>query len=237
MAKQSTKKTADSERAVASGPGVENLTTAQQFAEVSREALASGASDVTRGEETLRAAAEASVLSDVVFEAGVSDVEQGADMLVASEDIAVQSALVSALSAGDLRRGMEIAGISGELRATADVLGILGMPVVSDFLMDKGEQLQELAVRSLLRFGATRTLAESMAETGANVQSLAENELYEGSVRLEASDALKAGSKRLAKKGAKLTELGEDELVVADGMAESARDLVIEGVTQLVDAK
>jgi hypothetical protein len=237
MARSSTKKAKDTEATAVGSEGAEKITTAQQFAEVSREALASGASDVTRGEDAKRAAAVAAGLGEVVFEAGVADVEQGADMLAASDDIAVQSTLMSALSAGDLRRGMEIASVSGELRAVADVLAILGMPVVSDFLVDKGEQLQEVAVRSLLRFGATRALAEAMADTSSEVRTLAENELYEGSVRLEASEALEAGSKQLARQGKKLTQLGKDELFVASGMAESARDLAIEGITDLVDTQ
>ena len=42
---------------------------------------------------------------------------------------------------------------SGEIRAAGRVMELLGRPIIAEFLADKGEELEDLAVRSFLRFG------------------------------------------------------------------------------------
>jgi len=165
--------------------------------------------------------------------AGVRDVEQGAELLAASEDLAVQSAVVSELSADDLNRGMKLASIAGQLQATSNVMATLGMPVFADFLEDKGEELQDLAVDELLRSGATRALATAMAETGAQVGELGADEVVKGINRLAESEAMEIQSQRLAQAGTELTEEGLAEMAASQEMRQASEEMAAEGVADI----
>ena len=88
-------------------------------------------------------------LSNVVAAAGIIDMAEGADMLAASQDIEVQSILVSLLSEEDLSLGMDMGAIAGQLAVAADVVALREMPILADFLIDKSEELRDLAVDAI----------------------------------------------------------------------------------------
>jgi hypothetical protein len=202
-------------------------------ATASRVLLAEGASDATRGIDAAKAAKRAAKRSKRAAAAGVRDVAQGADLLAASEDLAVQSAAVSAMSADDLNLGMKLASIAGQLLATGNVMATLGMPAFADFMVDKGEELQELAVDELLRSGTTRALATAMAETGAQVGELGEGEVAEGIDRLVESEDMEIQSELLAEAGDELTEQGLVEMEASQEMREAANKIRTEGVAEI----
>jgi len=152
-------------------------------------------------------------------------------MLAASDDIAIQSALVGALSEEELGYGMDLAAIAGQLWTVSDVVAALDMPVLADFLEVKGEELQEIAVEVLLRFGATHALADYLEETGAEVEALGMEEAYEGAARMDISAEMEARSKELAQAGAELTAQGLSQLAAAGGMHDAAKDLISDSVT------
>jgi len=151
--------------------GVEELGAARAVGAVSRGVLAAGASDVTRGVDQMAVAEGLSRISDVVEAAGVVDMAEGADMLAESQDVEVQSEIVRALGKADLEFAMEIAAISGQVAVVSDIAALRDMPVLAVFLEDKGAQLHELAVESIIKFGASRAVAKSMAQTAARVGS------------------------------------------------------------------
>ena len=206
------------------------LQEAEEVASAGRVMLAGGARNVAQGQETFKAAQVADVLSQAVGEAGVTDLLQGASMLAASDDIALQSALVSALSEEELGYGMDLAAIAGQLWTVSDVVAGLDMPVLADFLEIKGEELQNIAVEVLLRFGATHALAAYMEETGAEVESLGMEEAFEGAARLDISAGMDARSQELAQTGAALTAKGLSQLAAAGGMRDAAKDLVTDSL-------
>jgi len=147
----------------------------------------------------------------------------------------VQSAVVSAMSEADLRRGMEIAAIAGQLWTVSDVVGALRAPVIADFLEAKSEELQAIAVKTLLRFGATRALSEAMAKTSAEVEGLGKDEVTEGAIRLTMSDIAEEQSQDLAQAGVELTAEGLARMAAAKGMRQATEEMVAEGVTSVAE--
>ena len=125
---------------------------------------------------------------------------------------------------------MDLAAIAGQLWTVSDVVAALDMPVLADFLEVKGEELQEIAVEVLLRFGATHALAEYMEETGAEVEALGMEEAGEGAARLDISAGMEARSKELAQTGAEMTAQGLSQLAAAGGMRDAAKDLVTDSL-------
>lgn len=73
-----------------------------------------------------------------------------------------------------------LASITRQLYVAGDVVAGLEMPVLAEFLADPGEWPREIAVDTVLRFGASRTLSDALAKTGLDVQSLGEGEVAEG---------------------------------------------------------
>jgi hypothetical protein len=198
---------------------------AQELDAASREALAAGASDVAEGLDALRAAEYLAQLSETVAAAGALDVAEGADMIAASDDIEALSAVVGLMSDDDLDRGMELARMAGELWTVSDVVALLDMPVLAAFLEQRGEWLQEIAVETILSFGATRAVAEAMGETGTRVAGLGADEVAEGVVRGVASGALATDSEALAEAGVALAAQGMVETAAAEAAAKAAREL------------
>lgn len=150
-------------------------------------------------------------VGDVMAAAGVLDMAQGADMLDASEDIQTLSLMIGMMSEEDLDRGMELARLAGELWTVSDVVALLEMPVLADFLEMRGERLQQIAVDSILRFSSTRVLSDLMAETGQRVADRGDEELTEGIARSVAAAAMTARRAAMAEAGADVTVADEDE--------------------------
>ena len=123
---------------------------------------AEGAADVTRGEDQLRAADAYSTLSDVAAVKGVVDTAEGEEVLEAAEEAAAVSTLFAAVSAENIDRGMVLASLSGQIRVASDVMNLMGMPVMAEFLGVKGRQLRGLAVNEIGRAMAAAALSEGM---------------------------------------------------------------------------
>ncbi|NOX61103.1 MAG: hypothetical protein GXP42_04035 [Chloroflexi bacterium] len=215
--------------------GLDALEAAAIADDMSRAALAAGASDITRGVDAVAAAERAAVLSEVVAAAGVADVSQGIELLVSSEDIAVQSELVKSMSEQDLSLGMNMAAIAGQLEAVADVALMLEMPTLAEFLDTKSDELQDMAVETIMRFSAARALAASMRETGVDVAALGANEVAEGLTRMAVSGEMAAQSEALAEAGAEMAAMGMAGVAVSEGLREGAAELAAEGIAQMID--
>ena len=129
--------------------GLEDLQAASDVSAASRDLLAEGASDATRGVDALKAARRAEKRSKKAAREGVRDLAEGGELLSASEELTIQSDIVREMSAEDLDHGMKLAWIAGQLWATSNVLESLDMPMFADFLDDKGQELQDLAVEVL----------------------------------------------------------------------------------------
>ena len=128
---------------------------------------------------------------------------------------------------------MKFASISGQLLAASNILSALGLPLFSDFLDDKGQELQELAVEVLLRSGASRALATAMAETGVEVGDLGIGEVAEGIERLVESEEQESQSELLEDAGEQLTEQGLEEVVASEDLSEAAKEIRTEGVEEI----
>jgi hypothetical protein len=210
--------------------GLEDLEAAGDVSAASRDLLAEGASDATRGVDALKAAQRAERRSNRAAREGVRDLAQGEELLTAAEVLAIQSDIVREMSADDLEHGMKLAGIAGQLWAASNVLDTLDMPLFSEFLDDKGYELQDLAVDVLLRSGATRGLANAMAETGAEVGELAVGEVAEGIGRLVESEELENQSELLEDAGEQLAEQALDEVIGSEELSSAAKDIRAEGI-------
>lgn len=213
--------------------GAANLQAASDVSSASRDLLAEGASDATRGVDALKASRRTARRSKKAAREGVRDVAQGSMLLSASEELDLESAIVSEMSADDLDHGMKLASIAGQLWAASNVLETLDMPMIADFLDDKGQELQDLAVDTLLRSGATRGLARAMADTGAEVGELGAGEVAEGIGRLVESAELENQSELLEDAGEQLTEQGLDEVVASEELSEAAKEIRAEGVDEM----
>ena len=154
-------------------------------------------------------------------------------MKESTSEKSVKVLIVSAISEEDLGYGMDLAAIAGQLWTVSDVVAALGMPVLADFLEVKGEELQNIAVETLLRFGATRALADNMGKTSSKVGELGAEEVVEGATRLGISDEMAARSDELAKTSADLTAQGLAQMAAASGMRDAAEVLVVAGTASI----
>ena len=134
-----------------------------------------------------------------------------------------------------LERGLELARLAGELWAVSDVVDLMEMPVLSAFLEDRSEQLQEIAMDEILQAAGERALSHLMAATGAEIRELGANEVAEGVVRGVAAAAMADRAEELAEAGAVLAEEGLEELAVADAAGDVAQDLAAEGVADVAE--
>jgi hypothetical protein len=169
----------------------------------------------------------------VVSAAGAVDMAQGAEILAASQDLEVQSILVSGLSEEDLRLGMEMGAIAGQLAVAADVVAMLDMPVLAEFLANKGDDLRDLAVDAIIKFGATRAMSQTMEAMGAKIGAMGADEMVEGLARRTVAEAAAQRSEELAMAGLGYAVSGIENLEIAQAAGEVAREMAIEGVADV----
>ena len=215
--------------------GLDDLELAEDVETLSRAELAMGASDVTQGMDAMRVAERVAVLSDAVAEAGVTDLAEGAELLATSEDLEIQGAIVGALAEEDLGQGMDIAAIAGQLFAASEIIDALDMPVLASFLDARGQDLHELAVDAIFRFGATRALSEAVTETGLHVGEMGILEVEEGIDELVAAEGMAYRGEELAEAGLEQTAQGIVEIAAAEGMREASEELAAEGVAEVAE--
>ena len=181
--------------------GAQKVQTGRDVVDLGRMETAAGVSDLTRAEDAAVVASRVKTLSDVVGVAGVVDVAEGAEMLATSEDVGVMSAMVGLMGEDDLETGLELARIAGELWAVSDVVDMLQMPALTEFLAERGELLQELAVEQILKAASTKGVAKAIESAGGKIADLGNNEIAEGVTRMAVSEGLAEGSKKLKKAG------------------------------------
>jgi hypothetical protein len=104
---------------------------------------------------------------------------------------------------------------------------------ISIFLEDKSEELQGIALESMLRSGATRALAAAMKASGKEVSDLYANEIAEGLTRLAAAGNIAIRSEELAEEGAEDFLAGVSEMAAAEALDEVAKDVAAEGIADV----
>jgi hypothetical protein len=109
--------------------------------------------------------------------------------------------MISLLSIDDLDRGMELARLAGELSAVGLVTERLQMPVLSVFLDDRGQKLEQMAVDTILRAASTRALSQLAMAKGMKIEAMGVEEVAEGLARVAASEAMSERSAELAYAG------------------------------------
>lgn len=213
--------------------GIETLELAGDVAQVGVAAAMAASSDLTRAQDLEIVAERMARLSGVVAVAGALDYAQGAEILAASSDIDVQSDLVALLGEEDLELGMGIGAIGGQLEVAAEIAALRDMPVMADFLYTKSAELREMAVDAIIKFAATRVLAQSIAATGAQVGGFGADEMIEGLTRMAVSDAVAQRSDDLAMAGVGYAVTGIIEADIAMQAGAAARELTAVGVAEV----
>jgi hypothetical protein len=213
--------------------GLVDIAMSENLGDASQMMAAAAASDITRGIDAGIVASRAAALSDAINDAGIADFGQGAAMLAASEDLDVQSALMGALGEEDMADAMSLAAISGQLGAVATIVDSLEMPILAAFLLDKSDELHDLAVGSIYQSSSARALAAAIGATGKDISELGTNEVAEGLARLSVSDAMAARSAELAEAGVDLTAAGLVQAAAAEGLREASKDLAAEGIGEV----
>jgi hypothetical protein len=133
-------------------------------------------------------------LGTVVGIAGDLDVEQGQDALEVAQRLEIHSDVVDALSSNDLQRSMDLGAIAGQIAVAAEIVYSIQMPELAAFLRDKSDELHDLAVEGVERYGAGRVLADEMLAASNEIGALGANEMLEGMARQEVADAALAAS-------------------------------------------
>ena len=141
--------------------------------------------------------------------------------------------LIGAMGAEDLSTAMSLAAIAGQLDAVSNLVSGLEMPILAAFLVEKSDDLHEMAVDTMFRSAATRALASAVEATGKDVAALGVNEIAEGLDRLAVSDAMAVRSMELEEEGLELAAAGMVEAAAAEGMREAAKDWAAEGVGEV----
>lgn len=213
--------------------GLEAVTDAGALEEISREELAEASNEITHGLDELEAAERASLMSEAVAEAGVVDVMEGAEMMSAAEEIEDLSMMLALMNEEDLLWSMDLAGISGQLQVAGDVVADLDMPVLADFLRDRGDVLRQMAAESIFQYTATRGIASALAEAGEGVEELGANEIAEGLTRLAVAEGLAEGSEELIDEGLADVAAGMEELDESQLLDEVAGDVAAEGIGEV----
>jgi hypothetical protein len=221
--------------AVAVAEGLENLSVAQTAVQVGVKSVAAASSDLTRAADAAIVSEKVQELSDIVGAAGVNDVEQGVDLLLQSDNVKAMGAIVSLMSNEELERGMELARLAGELSVAGGVVDVLDMPVLAEFLAERGARLQEIAVDQLLRYTGTRALAGALKDTGKEIEEMGQQEVEEGLVRVAVSEVAAERSAQLAAASDALASRATDELITAAIAREVAQEAVVEGVTAIAE--
>jgi hypothetical protein len=215
--------------------GLDDLATAQTAVQIGVAKVASASSNLTRAADAALVAERMQDLSEIVAAAGVVDVEEGVEMMMKGGDVKAMSAIVGLMSEEELERGLALARVAGELSTVGDMMDVLQMPVLAEFLADRGQQLQDIAVDQLLRFTSTRALAGAIKEAGEHIEAMGEDEVVEGMMRGAVSEAAAARSAELSAASDALAGKAVDELATAAIAREVARDAVASGVTEIAE--
>jgi len=215
--------------------GAEELNLAGDLSSYGMAAAAAGASDLTRAADAAVVSDRVQQISDIVGAAGVVDMAEGVEMLAKGEDVRGYGAMIGLMSKEDLERGLDLARVAGELWAVSDVIGMLQMPVLADFLEARGMHLRTVAVDVLVRAAGTRALGQAMAETGTAIEELGQGEMTEGAVRMAVSEVAAERSKELSKDSGKLAQRGFDELETAAMADDAARLSAAAGATDIAE--
>ena len=213
--------------------GAQDLKVAKTAGAVGVAEVAAGASDLTRATDAALAAERMQQLSDIVGAAGVVDVAQGVDMLIKGGDVRAMGAIVTLMSREELDRGLELARIAGEMWTVSDLAALLDMPMLADFLEERGTRLQEIAVDQLLRSTGTRALAGSIKRAGQDIEAMGEEEIAEGALRVAVSEAAAERSAELSVASDVLAVKGVDELETAAVAGAVAKEAARTGVAEI----
>ena len=213
--------------------GVENLEVAKVAGRIAVSQVAAGSSDLTRAADAAVMAERVQELSDLVGAAGVVDVEEGVAMIMKGGDVKAMGAIVRLMSREELDRGLELARLAGELWTVSDVAGLLDMPVLAEFLEERGMRLQEIAVDQLLRYTGTRALAGAIKTAGEDIEAMGEDEVVEGMMRGAVSEAAAKRSAELSAASGALAARGVDELTTAAVAGAVAREAAQTGVAEI----
>ena len=213
--------------------GAQDLKVAKTAGVVGVAEVAAGASDLTRATDAALAAERMQQLSDIVGEAGVVDVAEGVDMLIKGGDVRAMGAIVTLMSREELDRGLELARIAGEMWTVSDLAALLDMPMLADFLEERGTRLQEIAVDQLLRSTGTRALAGSIKRAGQDIEAMGEEEIAEGALRVAVSEAAAERSAELSVASDVLAVKGVDELETAAVAGAVAKEAARTGVAEI----
>ena len=216
--------------------GLDDLAVAQQAVRVGVSEVAAGSSDLTRAADAAHVAKRMRDLSEIVAAAGVVDVAEGVDMLLKGGDVRAMGDIVGLMSKEELERGLELARLAGELWTVSDVVSVLQMPVLADFLEERGMHLQEIAVDQLLRFTGTRALAGAIKQTGKDIEVMGKQEMAEGVVRMAVSEAAAGRSAELSAASDALAAQAVHELDTAQVAAAVAQGAVAAGVTEVAES-
>ena len=230
------------EAEVAEVVGADDLAQGAAELEVAREAAGltvgmavAGTSDVTRGEDMVVAAVAIDEISGVVARKGVVDTIEGEQTLQAAEDVNTLAQMARSLSAADLDRGMVLAGMSGEMTVAADVVHLIGMPVLTAFLRRKSRQLRGLAVNEIGRAMAAAAVSEGIDDLRDQLAGLGMAEVAEGMTEIVRSGELEEAAGAIAVAGAERAATGRVELELAKEAAETATDFAAAGVSDVAE--
>jgi hypothetical protein len=215
--------------------GLDNLQVAQTAVRIGVAEVAAASSDLTRAADAALVSERMQDLSEIVAAAGIVDVEEGVEMMLKGGDVKAMGAIVGLMSKEELERGLALARLAGELSTVGDMMDVLQMPVLSEFLADRGQRLQDIAVDQLLRFTGTRALAGAIKEAGEHIEAMGEDEVVEGMMRGAVSEAAAKRSAELSVASDALAVKAVDELTTAAVAREVAREAVVDGVTEIAE--
>lgn len=192
-----------------------------------------GAADVTRGTDALAAAQAFDTMGGAVAGKAVRDGAAAAVALDAAGDVGSVAALMEAVSAENLDRGMVLASLSGQMRVASEMVSLLGMPVLSEFLRVKGRQLHGLGVNEIGRAMAAAALSQGMDATAAQLTALGLAQIAEGERELDAADDLLDARDAAVSAGIRTAAVGVAELSAAKAEAKATRQLAAAGVVMV----
>ncbi len=215
--------------------GAAELGMARDLNRASKVAAAVGASDLTRGADRMRAGQAVSNVGEVVAAAGVRDVEQGAALLSTAGEAAIIAHMIKGLSKDDISQGMELAGMAGQMRAVRDVVDLLGMRQMSDFLSGMTTRLHAVAVYDLVRSQETRVLAATARGVAGQVADAGRVEEAEGIARIVVGTGAVSVEQAMREEGALEAVVGMVELQESAALGEAAGEFAAAGLTNVAE--
>jgi hypothetical protein len=166
---------------------------------------------------------------------GVVDAVEGEQTLEAAGEVNTLARMARSLSALDLDRGMILAGMSGEMTVAADVVHLIGMPVLTAFLRRKSGQLRGLAVNEIGRAMAAAAASDELTDLRDQLASLGLAEVAEGMTEIVRGGELEEAAGRIAVAGAERAATGRVELDLAKEAAETATEFERAGVSDVAE--